>query len=339
MINWDNYDEELLKAIQIYLPNYENLDDDYILALLDDIFKAKEKHQLQFYNEYFKYCFENMDESVRETFLGSEVYANCCRKSLAELLGSHSVFRDKLVTYNLYKDYYHRDVIEVKGFEDFAKFADFASRNKTFIVKENEGSLGSNISKITITENTPIKSAFFRVLQYGGCVCETWIEQCSEMAKFNSSSINTVRVVTVWDDDKFYKVYAMFRTGRNGEVVDNASMGGVAAAVDMETGIVISDGYTKKLEHFECHPDTGMKYKGFQIPRWDEVMPMLREMHKLCPISKLVGWDLALTDDGWVLIEGNGKPNIDTIQLIYGKTFGHGLKERIMGAMGKYNEE
>lgn len=339
MIKWENYDEQLIFALEKYVPDYQTKDEAYMLALIDDMEKAKEKHQLSYFYEYFEYQFYGMSEEDRDTYCGSELYANTLRKTMPDLHGGHTVFRSKQDIYNTFKDYYHRDVIEVKGFEDFAKFADFVSRNKTFIVKENEGSLGSNISKITITENTPIKSAFFRVLQYGGCVCETWIEQCDEMAKFNSSSINTIRYASFYDDDKLHYVYAMFRTGRNGEVVDNASMGGVAAAVDMKTGVVISDGYTKGLEHFECHPDTGVKYKGFHIPRWEEIEPMVIEMHKLYPISKLVGWDLALTDDGWVLIEGNGKPNIDTIQLIYGNTFGHGLKEQIMSAIGKYNEE
>ncbi len=337
MINWDNYDEELLSAVKIYVPNYESKDDSVMQELIDDVLSAMTKYQLKHYDEYFKFKFFGMPDDVRSTFCGALEYTKCVKNSINVDMNSISTFKDKNETYNIFKDYYKRDMIEVNGFEDFAKFTAFASKNKTFIVKELEGSLGSNISKVTITENTPVKAAFFKVLQYGGCVCEAWIEQSEEMKLFNSSSVNTVRVATMLDGDDFHKIYAMFRTGRNGEVVDNASMGGVACAVDMETGVIISDGYSKKLEHFDCHPDTKIQFKGHQIPRWDEVMPMLEKMHRLTPAFKLVGWDLALTDDGWVLIEGNSKPNIDTIQLIYGNTFGHGLKHRIMSALGKYN--
>ena len=59
-------------------------------------------------------------------------------------------------------------------------------------------------------------------------------------------------------------------------------------------------------------------------------------MHKLCNESNIVGWDLALIDDGWVLVEGNGKPNIDTIQLIYNRTYGHGLRNVLEKTIGRY---
>lgn len=329
MIEWKNYDNDLIFALEKYVPDYRDKDELYMISLIEDIQKAKEKHQLSYFYEYFEYQFEGMEEKKRSTYCGSDLYANLLRKTMPDLKGGHTVFRSKQDIYKTFKDFYHRDVIEVAGFDDYAKFVEFATRNTTFIVKENEGSLGANISKIRISNNTPIKTAFFKVLQYGGCICEAWINQSEEMAKFNLSSVNTVRYTSFYDNDGLHYVYAMFRTGRNGEVVDNASMGGIAAAIDMKTGEVISDGYTKGLEHFVCHPDTGAKYKGFKIPRWEEIEPMVIEMHKLYPISKLVGWDLALTDDGWVLIEGNGKPNIDTIQLIYGNTFGHGLREVI----------
>lgn len=339
MINWDSFDEQLLIALDNYVPGYRDMDEGEIQAILDDIFASMQDHQLEFYDEYFKYNFFGMDDATRSTFCGSAYYSHCVKNSLSDLNGNPSAFRDKYTTYKLYKDYFCRDLIEVKDFSDYQKFVEFVAKNKTFIVKENESSLGANISKITISDALPIKSAFFRVLQYGGCVCEEWIEQCEEMKAFNSSSLNTVRITTMYDDSGFYKIYAMLRTGRNGEIVDNASMGGIAAEVDIDTGIVVSDGYTKThLEHFECHPDTGKKYKGFQIPRWNEAIDIIKELHKHCPVSKIVGWDMALTDDGWVLVEGNGKPNIDTIQLIHYKTFGCGLKDVIDSTIGRYKD-
>lgn len=337
LINWDKYDEELLLTIQNYVADYEKMDDEAIQELIDDVLLAVENYHFKYYNEYFKYQFNKIPVENRASFFGISEYTKCVKNSMQGAKNTSPIFKNKMLTYNTFKDYYKRDIIEVKDFNDYSKFVEFATKHSSFIVKETEGSLGANISKVTITENTPIKTAFFRILQYGGCVCEPWIEQSEEFARLNDSSVNTIRIATVYDERGLTKMYGMLRTGRNGNVVDNASNGGIAAEIDLDTGIVISDGYTKThLEHFECHPDTGVRYKGFQIPRWNEVLPMVEEMHKICPVSKLVGWDLALTNDGWVLIEGNGKPNIDTIQMIHYNTFGRGLRDVIENAMGKY---
>ena len=93
------------------------------------------------------------------------------------------------------------------------------------------------------------------------------------------------------------------------------------------------------LEQFEKHPDSGKKYKGFQIPRWDELIDLVKQLHCLYKKSRFVGWDLTLTKNGWVLVEGNGKPNFDTIQIINYKTFGHGLRDELINVLGKYKNQ
>ena len=54
-----------------------------------------------------------------------------------------------------------------------------------------------------------------------------------------------------------------------------------------------------------CHPDSQVTFKGWQIPRWNELMKLTYEVH--CNMNKhvYVGWDFALTETGWGLIEGN----------------------------------
>lgn len=330
-----NYEEELKIAVQTYCPNFYELDEVKQEKLINEILSSKQKYGFSHYNEYFKYGFAEKNEEQRATFCGGQEYENWCRNSVDESkIGL--IFKDKFYTYNVLQDYYKRDVIKVSGFEDYAIFAQFVAKHREFIVKDLCGSLGANISRYVVGENDSIRTLFFSVLQHGDCVCEEWIKQSDQMACFNEESVNTVRVVTMYDGSKLEKIYAMFRTGRNKMTVDNASMGGIACGVDIESGVVFSDGYTKKNEHFEAHPDVNIKFCGFQIPRWNEIFPMLEKMHKLCTESKIVGWDLALTDDGWVLVEGNGKPNIDTIQLIYNRTYNHGLRDVLEKTIGRY---
>jgi hypothetical protein len=48
-----------------------------------------------------------------------------------------------------------------------------------------------------------------------------------------------------------------------------------------------------------------MKYKGYQIPKWNEAINTAKALANILPNHKYIGWDLALTDNGWIMIEGN----------------------------------
>ena len=42
-----------------------------------------------------------------------------------------------------------------------------------------------------------------------------------------------------------------------------------------------------------------------RIPYWDDLISTVHRAHAFCPNVRTVGWDLAITDDGPILIEGN----------------------------------
>ncbi|MGN0458581.1 MAG: sugar-transfer associated ATP-grasp domain-containing protein [Eubacterium sp.] len=328
MFDINQYDNNLVDAISIYrnINDLSKCDD-----LIKDILFCMDEYELGYYNEYFKYSFENMSDRYRRSFIGFTEYDRLLR-GLND--NAENIFKDKVKSYQRFEKYYKRDCISVSNFNDFTAFLDFANKHNTFIVKELKGSLGANISKFTVNNSEQIKAAFFRIIQYGGCICEEWLTQCDEFSSFNDTSINTIRFVTYYDKTKLKNIYGMFRTGRLGSCVDNASQGGIAAAVDLNTGVVISDGYTKRLEHFSEHPDSKRKYKGFKIPRWDELVSLITELCQNAKEYKVVGWDMTLSDNGWIMIEGNSRPNIDTIQLIYASTFGRGIRKEIESAIG-----
>ena len=327
--------EEITELIKIYVPDFNSYSDEQKENLFSDVFDSLEKYKFNKYSEYFKYEFQNKTEAQRQTFCGSKEYHDWCYNSV-ENHESISLSKNKYLTYLKAKEFYKRDIIKVESFEDYTEFVRFVNKNKVYIIKPIFGSLGRNVSKITVSENDSIKSLFFQALQYGGCICEEWIKQDEQIAQFNSTSVNTIRVVTFFDNDKLYDVYAMFRTGRNNCPVDNASQGGIAAGINMENGMVFSDGYTKKNEHFICHPDSHLVYKGFQIPKWPEVLHMIESLYTKFSDFKIIGWDLALSKDGWVLVEINNKPNIDTIQMIYNRTYGYGLRSVLEKTIGRY---
>ena len=80
----------------------------------------------------------------------------------------------------------------------------------------------------------------------------------------------------------------------------------------------------------ECHPDSGCKYKGWVIPRWNELLTLVEECHRNFDGHRYVGWDFALTANGWVLIEGNWG------QFLSEFTEGGGIREQFDNLMKQY---
>ena len=53
------------------------------------------------------------------------------------------------------------------------------------------------------------------------------------------------------------------------------------------------------------HPDTGIDLVGFEIPQWDAVVELAMMASTAFDPVGFVGWDIAVTNNGPVLIEGN----------------------------------
>lgn len=98
---------------------------------------------------------------------------------------------------------------------------------------------------------------------------------------------------------------SILRIGQGNTFVDNGGAGGILAPIDLETGIIHSIPMDKLLNKYIIHPDTGVQIIGYKIPRWNEAIALARKLAYVVPSVRYVGWDLALTDDGWIMIEGN----------------------------------
>ena len=87
--------------------------------------------------------------------------------------------------------------------------------------------------------------------------------------------------------------------------------------IDPETGLIFTDGADKKGHTFACHPDSGVRFKGFQIPHWEEVLSMVKQAAMMVPGNHYCGWDLAYTADrGWCMVEANCTAQMGGMQLV-----------------------
>ena len=152
---------------------------------------------------------------------------------------------------------------------------------------------------------------------------ERIVVQSDQIGKINRSSVNTVRFMTALYPEGNVKVYATWmKFGRAGSDIDNAGGGGnVDCAVNTETGecfnVSLFNSFTDVVR-CDNHPDSGERIRGLRIDNWDRIKKCLCDYQAQIPQLKVIGWDVALTENGPVVIEINNYWD-PTGQLFIGK--------------------
>ena len=186
--------------------------------------------------------------------------------------------------------------------------AAFAAGKPSVFVKPLEGSSGVGVAKYSMEEMADA-SAFYDTLRKGGdSILEETVVQHEEMARLCPTSVNTVRIATLLGDKGEGIVYAFLRIG-NGKVMDNVDCGGMACRVDLDSGKLTTPAADKAGHVFENHPITGVAFRGFQVPYFEEAKAMCLAAMKVVPQVRYVAWDVAITPTGPCFIEGNSFPS------------------------------
>jgi glutathione synthase/RimK-type ligase-like ATP-grasp enzyme len=145
----------------------------------------------------------------------------------------------------------------------------------------------------------------------GRFIVQEIVEADEVLGRFSPGALSTMRVVTYLTiSGQVLILGACIRVGANDSFIDNWSMGGVAIGVETETGQLLEYGFDKHGRRYRTHPDTGLAFAGFQIPRWNDVVTLASRTQREFGYYRLLGLDLAVTENGPVLIEINGEPDI-----------------------------
>lgn len=253
----------------------------------------------------------NTDPVIRDSF-ASEYKDNVYMNSKCNSPESLEILMDKGLFNEVYKDFLGREVLDLRKASK-EEFLDFINRHNEIIVKPAFESGGSGIEKLTSQE---VKEQYNRLVEEGKFVLEEVLVQDPKMGLINDSSVNTIRTCTCINDQGDIKVlYMVLRVGRQDTFLDNMSAGGFYTKLSWE-GKITHPCYTSRDfgRAYTHHPDTGMEFVGFQVPQIEEVKDLAISLAKVNPEARYVGWDIAITTKGPVVIEGNERPSVDLPQ-------------------------
>lgn len=138
-------------------------------------------------------------------------------------------------------------------------------------------------------------------------------------------SLGTIRALTYLDAHGPHLLLPVLRIPGAGSITDNFSggrAGNLVAQIDLETGKLGTARYSvsrdwPRIVDLDAHPDTGGRISGRVIPGWSEVRALLLRAQALTPQLRTIGWDVAVTTEGPVLVEANTRYAIDLLQVAY----------------------
>lgn len=145
--------------------------------------------------------------------------------------------------------------------------------------------------------------------------------QHPEMAAMHMNSINTIRLITVRSlkDGEIHVWPSHLRTGRGDSEVDNTAAGGVGIGVNYQKDGLNDVGVIKKEHRYVTeHPDSHIKFSEFKIPFLKEAVKQAKYFHTMLPDLHSIGWDVCITEQGPLFIEGNDNWEITTCQACHG---------------------
>ncbi len=214
-------------------------------------------------------------------------------------------FRSKVLFHQTFKGYTGREYLDLKAATP-GQLADWLARFPIAIAKPDCGALGTGVTKVVRADWRSEAELRRHLLHRGLSLLEEPIAQHESLQALNPSSVNTVRVITVLQHGRVDVIGATLRLGVGG-MVDNLAAGGVAAPVDAATGVVTGPGVRKDIRSASCthHPITGGKIDGFVVPHWKGAIALAIKAATVVPEVRTVGWDIAIGDQGALLVEGN----------------------------------
>ena len=228
-----------------------------------------------------------------------------------------AVFNDKNAFSEKFREFMGRETFDLYT-GDYNSFCRFMENRDCLMAKPVDADCGRGIEKLWVKDFADLKTLWDYLKDpakpFG--IAEEVLQQHPDMAALHPASVNCVRIATfVKDDGVPIVIYAACKAGSGGAECDNTGRGGITCRLDLDSGTIISNGHSEEMEEFSVHPTTGITFKGYRIPMAAECKALALKAALKYPDFRYVGWDVCITPDGPVLVEGNDYPGYDLAQM------------------------
>jgi len=211
------------------------------------------------------------------------------------------IFCDKTKFNKRFQDYIGRDWLNLEK-SSYKKFESFCKKKDKIVVKPSMNYAGTNVEVIAL-KGQNLKELYHNLIKNDQILVEEVLINHKNLKSMYDGALNTLRVITFVDEDGAHILKTILKLG-NGGAIDNFGQGGMYTFYD-ENGIVTSPAIDKNGKIYKIHPISKKKIVGFKIPMYKEVEKLVKKAALVEPSVRYIGWDIAVTENGPVIVEGN----------------------------------
>ena len=252
-------------------------------------------------DEYFLMHYYKYKNGYRKYFL---TFWN--KRHTLRYINKAGLALSKIFCYERLKTFYGREIVAVSEISE-SEFSAFVKKHGKVFFKPDKDSCGRGAEIFEYTDEKSCRQKYEESVK-NDIICEELIVQRSEISEICPSSVNSCRIMTLRENDSAKIIAATFKMSKGKAFVDNLHANGIGAEVDIDTGVVTTVGRDYEDKTYIYHPTTGKIIPGIQLPFWKEALLTVKEAHEFMPESAVLGWDIAFTEKGPIIIEVNGAP-------------------------------
>lgn len=239
----------------------------------------------------------------------SEKYLLVDKVKFYRILSKHMIRFPQ--TYFYYKDGFYFN-LNGKRIVDFDSYMD-----RKMFVKSLDGSSGRGANIIIFNHNY-LKRNKDELIFQEFVQSENSIKNLAPV-----EATSTIRINSYLDKSNNVELCSAFiKLPSQGSVSDNMNSGSIGIAIDFHTGQLSKEGITAKGstdlngQRIIRHPNSDLDFGGTILPFWPDTLAVIKRLHLIFNKLRFIGWDIAITDNGPVVIEGNSVGDVLFEQLI-----------------------
>lgn len=289
--------------------------------------------------DYQVYGFaKNRNPDIRKSFMSSRTWAKVCNTVNASTPEKGFDMFKKSQVARILKDDFRRDILILED-STREEIMAFFEKHPLFFAKQDTSYAGKGVFPIETKDFKGPMEVYLWLLENEITLLEEAIVQHPILDTVSPGCVATVRITTVVSPDGEVSFYSPLLRMGEGDV-DHIISGQFYAPLDDE-GVIFAPAF-KQDGDFELrggdflshHPHTGTELVGFKVPFYKEAKQMCHDMALKVKSYPFIGWDLAITEEGPALLEGNKFPANDIIQVYKYHPQERGLYHEITKALG-----
>ncbi|WP_430934267.1 sugar-transfer associated ATP-grasp domain-containing protein [Saccharicrinis sp. 156] len=255
--------------------------------------------------DYYQFRFFELSEAQKSKWAGSGFMYEYQLKMNPKR--SRTVLENKVEFLECYHKFIRRNYTTINEIKTNNNKLESLLENPSgkLVLKGSMGQVGAEVEVINCSAYTA-NSLFEYMKDNKYDMVEEFVVQHDDLMELSPAGLNTIRIFTQLNNGIVDILGARLRITVNSPV-DNMAAGNLAAPIDYNTGVINGSAVYSDITKADCrtHPVSNKEIIGFHIPYWDETKKMVEDAALHNTSNKSIGWDIAISNKGPELIEGN----------------------------------